>query len=131
MLNRQEIQRLIKEKGLITDYPNLDIQLSPNGFDLTVGSVFEFIGSGALDFSNKERVVPQTKEVLLRKRNSQDKFGWWNLKRGAYKIRTNEAIHLSADLVGIAFPRSSLLRVGAFTHTGIWDAGFRGGANLY
>jgi len=126
MLNRQEIQRLIKEKKLIADYPNLDTQLAPNGFDLTVGSVFEFTSSGALDFSNKERLIPQTKEIIPQKKNPQDKFGWWNLKRGAYKIRTNESIHLSTDLVGIAFPRSSLLRVGAFTQTGVWDAGFKG-----
>ena len=126
MLNRQEIEKLIKEKGLVTDYLNLDIQLTPNGFDLTAGSVFEFIGSGALDFSNKERVIPQTKEILPKKKDPQDKFGWWNLKGGAYKIQTNESINLPNDLTAIAFPRSSLLRMGAFTQTGVWDAGFKG-----
>ena len=126
MLNRQEIQELIKEKGLITDYLNLDIQLTPNGFDLTAGSVFEFVSSGALDFSNKERVIPQAKEVLPEKKDPQDKFGWWNLKKGAYKIRTNEAFNLLNDLVVIASPRSSLLRMGAFTQTAVWDAGFKG-----
>jgi dUTP pyrophosphatase len=125
MLNRQEIQKLIGE-GLITDYFNLDIQLTPNGFDLTAGSVFEFIDSGALDFSNKERVIPEVKEVSPEKRNPQDKFGWWNLKMGAYKVRTNETINLPEDLVIIAFPRSSLLRQGAFTQTAVWDAGFSG-----
>lgn len=126
MLNRQEIGNLIKEKGFITDYLNLDIQLTPNGFDLTVASVFEFIDAGALDFSNKERVVAPVKEILPEKKDTRDKFGWWNLKRGAYKIRTNEVINLPEDLVAIAFPRSSLLRMGAFTQTGAWDAGFRG-----
>jgi dUTP pyrophosphatase len=126
MLNRQEIEGLIKEKGLITDYLNLDIQLTPNGFDLTIASVFEFIDAGALDFSNKERLIPQTKEIYPEKKSPEDKFGWWNLKRGAYKIRTNEVISLPEDLVAIAFPRSSLLRMGAFTQTGAWDAGFRG-----
>ena len=126
MLNRNEIQKLINEKGLVTDYLNLDIQLTPNGFDLTAGSVFEFLSSGALDFSNKERTLPQTKEVCLKKKDPQDKFGWWNLKRGAYKIRTNESVNLPKDLAVVAFPRSSLLRIGAFTQTGVWDAGFRG-----
>ena len=126
MLNRQEIKELIEQKKLITNYLNLDIQLTPNGFDLTAGSVFEFIRPGALDFSNKERVIPQAKEVKPEKKNPQDKFGWWNLKRGAYKIRTNECLNLPDDLVVIAFPRSSLLRMGVFTQNGVWDAGFRG-----
>ena len=126
MLNRQEIESLIKEKELITDYLNLDIHLTPNGFDLTAGSVFEFIDSGALDFSNKERLIPKTEEVKPWKKDPQDRFGWWNLKKGAYKIRTNEIFNLPQDLVVIAFPRSSLLRIGAFTQTGVWDAGFKG-----
>lgn len=126
MLNRQEIKKLIEEKGLITNYFNLDIQLAPNGFDLTAGSVFEFINSGALDFSNKERLIPQVKEIFPEKKNPQDKFGWWNLKTGAYKIRTNETVNLPQDLVILAFPRSSLLRVGAFTQNAVWDAGFSG-----
>jgi len=126
MLNRQEIEKLIKEKGLITDYCNLDIQLTPNGFDLTAGGVFEFIDSGALDFSNKERAIPQTKEVLPKKKNPKDKFGWWQLRKGAYKIRANETFNLPNDLVVIASPRSSLLRMGVFTQTAVWDAGFKG-----
>ena len=126
MLNCQEIQELIKDKGLITDYPNLDIQITPNGFDLTVNSVFKFISSGALDFSNKERVVPSTKEILPKKKTAKDKFGWWNFKKGAYKIRSNEVLNLPNDLIAIAYPRSSLLRMGAFTQTAVWDAGFKG-----
>jgi len=126
LLNRQEIEKSIKEQGLITDYLNLEVQLTPNGFDLTVGDVFGFSESGALDFSNKERIVPQAKRVCLKKKNPQDRFGWWALKKGAYKIMTNEAFNIPEDLVVIAFPRSSLLRMGAFTQTGVWDAGFRG-----
>ena len=126
ILNRQEIEKLIKDKNLITDYPNLDIQLTPNGFDLTVDGIYEFIDSGALDFSNKERVVPEVRELMPEKKNPEDKFGWWNLKRGAYKIKTNERVTLPNDLVMIALPRSSLLRMGAFTQTAVWDAGFKG-----
>lgn len=126
MLNQQEIQQYIKEKGLITDYSNLETQLTPNGFDLTVASVFEFDTPGALDFSNKERKVPEGKEILAKKQSPQDKFGWWNLKKGAYKIRTNEVVNLPNDLIALAFSRTSLLRMGAFTQHGVWDAGFKG-----
>ena len=126
MLNCQEIKRLIEEENLIEGYINLDFQLTPNGFDLTVGDIFEFQARGALDFSNKQRVIPSNKQILPKKKVPSDKFGWWDLKKGAYKIRTNEGLNLTKDLIAIAFPRSSLLRIGAFTQTGIWDAGFKG-----
>lgn len=126
VLNREEIKKLIKEKRLIKGYFDLDIQLTPNGFDLTVEKIFAFDLPGSLDFSNSERVVPQGKEILPEKEKPQDKFGWWNLAKGAYKIRTNEVLNLPKVLVAIAFSRSSLLRMGAFTQTAVWEAGFRG-----
>ena len=126
MLNRQEIQKLIEKKQLINDYIKLDIQLTSNGFDLTAASVFEFVAAGVLDFSNNERVIPQTREIFPTKNKSEDKSGWWTLKKGAYKIRTNETVNLPKDLIAISFPRSSLLRMGAFVQNAVWDAGFKG-----
>jgi len=126
MLNREEIERLIKEIKLISGFINLEAQLTPNGFDLTAGKVFEFDTPGALDFSNKERKLPEGKALLPQKENPQDKFGWWHIKPGVYKIITNETVNLPKDLIGIAFSRSSLLRMGAFTQNGVWDAGFSG-----
>lgn len=126
MLNRQEIEKLIKEQGLITGYIDLDTQLTPNGFDLTVAEIFEFDTKGALDFSNKERVVPEGKKILSKKKKRDDKYGWWTLGTGTYKIRTNELVNLSKDLIALAFSRTSLLRMGVFTHHGVWDAGFKG-----
>lgn len=126
MFNKNEIERLIKENNLITDYINLDTQLTPNGFDLTVSNIFEFKSRGALDFSNKERVVPAQEEIIPQKENPRDKFGWWDLKKGAYKVKTNETINLPNDLAAICFSRTSLLRMGAFTQHGVWDAGFKG-----
>jgi len=126
MLNREEIQHLIKEKSMIQDYIDLETQITPNGFDLTVAGISEFKGSGSLDFSNKERIVPQGKEIIPRKIKPADKFGWWRLKKGAYKVKTNETVNLPNDLIAIAFARTSLLRMGAFTQHGVWDAGFKG-----
>lgn len=125
MLNRQELEKLIKQENLVSGYIDLDTQLTPNGFDLTAADIFEFDSPGALDFSNKERVVPEGKKILPEKKG-EEKFGWWSLKKGAYKIRTNEIVTLPNDLIGIAFTRTSLLRMGAFTQHGVWDAGFRG-----
>lgn len=126
MLNRQEIKYLIENSNLIEGYINLEVQLASNGFDLTVESVFEFKDAGALDFSNKERVVPEAGELQPKKNVLEDKFGWWNLKKGAYKVRTNEVINLPNDLIALGFSRTSLLRMGSFTQHGVWDAGFKG-----
>ncbi len=125
-LNKAELKQRILSQALIEGYIDLDIQLTPNGFDLTVSKVFEFDAAGALDFSNKERIVPKGKELAPKKKSRKDKFGWWNLKKGAYKIKTNETVNLPNDLVALAFSRTSLLRMGGFTQHGIWDAGFQG-----
>ena len=126
MLNKEEILRLIKEGALVEGYIDLDTQLTPNGFDLTVSSISEFQGEGALDFSNKERLLPQVIDILPEKIKAEDKFGWWRLKKGVYKIKTNETVNIPKDLIAIAFSRTSLLRMGGSTQHGVWDAGFRG-----
>lgn len=126
MLNRREIIQSIEKEELITHPINLDKQLTPNGIDLTAEKVFKLLSSGSLDFSNAERVLPETEEVLPEKLNPQDQFGWWQLSRGVYKVRTNEVIKVPNNLVAFAFSRTSLLRMGAFTQHGVWDAGFCG-----
>ena len=126
MLNQTEIEKLIRENKLIEDYIDLATQLTPNGIDLTCGGIFKFGSSGALDLSNKERKLPVGKEILPKKKNSKDRFGWWKLDPGTYKIKTNETVNLPNDLIALAFSRTSLLRMGAFTQHGVWDAGFHG-----
>ncbi len=126
MLNREEIKRLIEKNKLISNYCDLDTQLTPNGFDLTVAKIYEFTGAGAVDFSNKERKIPECRELIAQKNKPEEKFGWWSLEPGVYKVVTNEIVRLPLDLIGVAYPRSSLLRMGAFTQTGVWDAGFEG-----
>lgn len=126
LLNKPELKERILSQGLIQGYLNLDVQLTPNGFDLSAGKVFEFDEAGALDFSNNERVVPEGKEIAPNKKNAKDEFGWWLLKKGVYKIKTNETVNLPNDLIALAFSRTSLLRMGGFTQHGVWDAGFKG-----
>lgn len=130
LLNREETLKLIKEQNLVENFINLEVQLTPNGFDLTVAGIFSFEGPGALDFSNKERELPVVSELSAEKKSPQDKFGWWQLKKGAYKIRTNEVVSMPNDLSAFATPRSSLLRMGAYTQTAVWDAGFKGASEF-
>ena len=126
ILNNRQIIKLIKKNKLVEGYIDLDTQLTPNGFDFTVGSLSEFQTAGAMDFSNKERVVPGGREITPVKRQATDKFGWWVLPTGSYKVKTNETVNLPCDLIAFAYSRSTLLRVGGFTQNAVWDAGFKG-----
>ena len=119
ILNDVEIRGLIAQEQFIKGFISINDQLTPNGFDLTVEKASKFLTEGQIGFSNEERVLPQTKELL-----------WENdaieLPKGCYKIRTNEIIKMPLDLIAIAMPRSSLLRSGVTISTGVWDAGFQG-----
>ena len=61
MLNDKILRKLIEEHRLVSNYLDLDKQLQPSGFDLSMESVEEFLDGGAVDFSNKERVIAETK----------------------------------------------------------------------
>lgn len=126
MLNKNEIKKLIEDKKLLEGYMSLDKQLTPNGVDLTVAKISKFKKAGLLDFSNKERVISEAEEIIPDKKNKEDKYGWWELQPGTYKVKTNEAVNLPTDLIALAFSRTSILRMGCFTAHGVWDAGFSG-----
>ena len=126
MLNKQQIKKLIEENKLIENYIDLETQLTPNGFDLTAAEIYNFDNAGAVDFSNKERVMCEFTKIEPVKNDEQDKFGWWQLKQGAYKVKTNEVVNMPNNLIATASTRTTLLRMGAHTAHGIWDAGFRG-----
>ncbi len=119
ILNSEEIKEKIQKQKIISGFIDLDTQITPNGFDLTVEKIFEFLQSGAIDFSNKNRETPDTREL-----NWEN--DWLFLKEGVYKVRSNETLKMPLDLVAIARPRSSLSRSGVAVDSGVWDAGFEG-----
>lgn len=125
-LNREELRALIEEENLVSDYPHLETQLQPNGFDLTAAAIHTFDGAGKLDFSNDEREIPNTTPLEPAKQEPDDEYGWWELEPGVYKVACNETLDIPDDLIGIGFPRSSLLRMGALIQNAYWDGGFTG-----
>jgi dUTP pyrophosphatase len=125
-LNREQLKELIEQEGLIQDYIHLDTQLTPQGFDLTVQEIHRFEGGGKLDFSNDEREIPDSEPIETVKKKESDEYGWWQLEPGAYKVVMNEKVDIPNDLVGYAFPRSSLLRMGITIENAVWDSGFTG-----
>ncbi|MEM0052803.1 MAG: deoxyuridine 5'-triphosphate nucleotidohydrolase [Nitrososphaeria archaeon] len=93
-------------------------QVQVNGVDLTVEKIFTFKGSGAV---LKDSVsIPEYVEV------SSDEKGRYFLDKGAYIVQVREKISIPLDTVGICFPRSSLIRMGVYVGSALWDSGYSG-----
>ena len=121
VLDRESILGLIKApEPLIAGYPDLEAQLQPNGFDLTLREVHEFTSAG----ETRPGAGPSTlsRSTPL----SFDADDCLHLSPGAYMITLNEIVGLPRHVMALARPRSSLLRCGVAIHTAVWDAGYRG-----
>lgn len=117
---------MVEEKSLIQDYIHLETQLQPAGFDLTADEIHCFRENGRLDFSNDERKIPETEKIEPVKKEEGDKYGWWKLEPGAYKVVMNEKVDIPEDMMGVAHPRSSLLRMGCTVGNAVWEPGYTG-----
>lgn len=120
MLNSKVIRHLIEAQQLVTDYVDLDKQLQPAGFDISLREVHAFWGAGAVDFDNKERRVAPTRQLI------PDAAGWYTLTQGCYMVVYNEAVKIPLDVVALCRARSTVLRNGAAVETAVWDPGYQG-----
>ena len=107
----------IRLAGLLASGQGL---FQPNGVDLSVDAVWRLSGPGSLGRSNVDRSLPD-RELL-----SFDAEGWLHLQHGGYLVRYAETVQVPQDCGGLCFPRSSLLRMGAYIPTAVWDAGYVG-----
>lgn len=114
------IRELVEKEELIRGFIDLNLQIQPCGFDLSLGSIEAFLDSGSVDFSNLERRLPSTRPL------EPDFGGWFNLSIGSYLVIYNEEVKLPLDIAAIARPRSTLLRCGATLETAVWDPGYHG-----
>ena len=123
-LSRAAISGLIAYvPPLLEGYRDLNRQLQPNGFDVSIRSVSAYdadAGSGSIGVCDADRVLPENAEL------SFDSGGWLHLKPGPYLITFNEIVNLPRNIMALARPRSSLLRSGVAIHTAVWDAGYSG-----
>jgi len=125
LLNKEEIRKLIEEKQLISEFIDLETQLQPNGFDLTVRSIEMLKNRGEIDFSNANRKLPQTEEIKSLG-FIYPNIPFWNLKQGTYLLTFNEVLKLPKNIAGISNQRSTMMRCGVSSSIGFWDAGYEG-----
>ncbi|MFM9106556.1 MAG: deoxyuridine 5'-triphosphate nucleotidohydrolase, partial [Chloroflexota bacterium] len=113
-------ERILGYRPLLTGWCDLDTQVQPNGFDLSLLSVSSVSGRGQLGASNTDRVLPDYAEMPF------GSDGYLDLDPGIYQVVFAEIVDLPNDLMALGRPRSSLCRSGVTLHTSVWDAGYRG-----
>jgi dUTP pyrophosphatase len=121
VLSKNDIRRLlVHQPPLIEGIIDLEEQLQPNGFDLTVRDIAVLQTAGTIAVSNAQRSV----SGLVPLNFGPD--GFIDLAPGSYSITYNEIVHLPNNVMALARPRSSLLRCGVTVGTAVWDAGYSG-----
>lgn len=121
-LGSEEIRKLIKNKKLVTGYIDLEKQLQPNGFDLTIQKIGYLEGNGEILADGK-----QTPEVV----DVPSPYNKWWCSKGIYLITFNEVLKFPKGIAGIGIQRSSVIRCGAMINVSSWDSGYEGrGQNL-
>lgn len=121
ILGRDELLKLIRSNPpLIEGWIDLETQLQPSGFDLTLKEVRKFLTPGYIDFSNQRRRIADTAPIPF------DDEGRVMLDPGPYLAIFNEVVNIPLGVMAIARPRSSLLRSGVTVETAVWDPGYRG-----
>jgi dUTP pyrophosphatase len=121
ILSKKDILNLMHQNlPLVEDYLNLEEQVQPNGFDLTLRDVAMIQSGGQIGVSNTQRVVSNLCPLVF---NGTD---FLDLIPGSYVITYNEIVHLPKNVMALGAPRSSLLRCGVTVHMAVWDAGYSG-----
>jgi dUTP pyrophosphatase len=121
VLSRETLRGLIaSEPPLLQGFIDLDEQLQPNGFDLTLSEIGRHAGMGVIGTENRDRVLPDIEPLPF------DADGWIDLAPGIYHITYNETVTLPNTLMALGRPRSSIARCGNSIHTAVWDAGYSG-----
>ena len=121
VLSKPDIHRLLhQEPPLIEGYINLEEQVQPNGFDLTLREVALLQSSGKVTVKDSQRLVSDLAPLVF------DGLGFIDLMAGVYIITYNEVVHLPRNVMALAASRSSLLRCGVTINTAVWDAGYSG-----
>ncbi len=121
MLVDKELRYLITDEKMITEYIDLETQLQPNGFDLSIKEVMGFSDAfePRIDFTNKNRLISLALPWL-------PTSGEYHLDPGTYLFRANEFFKMPATISGWGMPRSTLSRCGITVNSAIIDAGYSG-----
>lgn len=104
---------------LVENYLDLETQVQPSGFDLTVRRVCVLRDAGRLGGLSERSRMATLREISPQGAD-------YHLSPGYHLVFLRERLNLPNDIVAFGASRSSLLRLGAYICDGVWDAGFSG-----
>lgn len=119
--NAERILKEIEENDLITGYIDIETQLQPNGFDLTVEEIFNFHPEPYNEIDFKNKLIDHRLYEMM-----GDKYTNILLLEGVYKFKINETVKIPPYTCAITTQRSSVMRMGNLCNVGFWDAGYHG-----
>jgi dUTP pyrophosphatase len=121
VLSGNDVRRLIAGKPpLVEGWLDLDAQVQPNGFDLTLRDVAAVTSAGRITLDNRHRQVSDLAPLAFGEGDEME------LAAGTYMVTYNEVVRLPKNIMALGRPRSSLLRCGVSVGTAVWDAGYVG-----
>lgn len=101
--------------GHIGSIIHQETQQHDNHFDLTVGQVHQLTEAGSLDFGGSEFQAAKKRVIEPQKKDEEDDYGWWHLRRGTYQATMNEEIKEFEDTIAFLGPHSHTQQAGIIT----------------
>ena len=121
ILSREDILKMLgANPPLVENLCDAQLQVQPNGIDLTLKEIALLSSPGSLGPGTEGRALSSTSPLVF------DGLGRVDLLPGCYLVTYNEVINLPKNIMALAMPRSSLLRCGVSIHHAVWDAGYSG-----
>ncbi|MFQ5926696.1 MAG: dCTP deaminase [Terriglobia bacterium] len=102
-LAAQRLKNLMNEKHQVHAYH----------IDLTACKIYGMNPTGEVDFGGSEYIPAQPQELRTHQKHSQDRYQWWELHHGAYRVDFNEALELADNEIALLETHERLLRAGA------------------
>lgn len=103
-----------------------ETQQHENHIDLTVAKIHQFTEAGSLDFGGSEFQSAQKRVIDPQKKNKDDDYGWWHLRKGIYQATMNEKIEEFEDTIAFLAPHSHTQEAGIISNTNIFSGSEEG-----
>lgn len=121
--------RYIVENGLVSNLIDPEVQVQPNGIDLTIQTIRSIPIGLTLDFSNENRFVPEGTIIFDSDKIAENRAFILNDTEypvKPYLVQYHELIKIPPNMSAIVINRSSLMRGGAFLVSAWFDSGYEG-----
>lgn len=139
-LSRDVLKKCIVENQLITNYSEVDSQLTANGFDTRLAAIVEIVNGGRLAISKNDNLSPKLGSAVVLK-GFEDRLAGYDIKEvkvadsgvvklerlKPYLVLTCEQVNTPNNLTFHIVPRSSLFRLTqSLLGCSIGEAGYKG-----